>query len=244
MSVEQIGEKNKKRKLGLLLAIIGIPVLLVLSWRFAGRNYYLCSLMVIILAIVPFFMKFEKRRPQARELVTLAVLCAIAVASRAAFAIIPHFKPMAAIIMIAGMAFGAEAGFLVGAISAFASNFIFGQGMWTPWQMFAYGIAGLLAGIFYRYGVIGEKKGKQRIITAVFGFLVIVVMVGPILDICSIFTMGNAISWEWAGALFLSGLPVNIIHGIATAATLFLLCKPMMEKLNRVKIKYGMMNGD
>lgn len=244
MSKESGSKINIKLLLGRIIMLLGTPALLILFWQFGATRFYLCSLVVIVMSMVPFFLRFEKKKPQARELVTLAVLSAIAVASRAAFAMIPHFKPMAGIIMIAGMAFGAEAGFLVGAVSAFVSNFIFGQGMWTPWQMFAYGVAGFLAGLFYRWNIVGERSGRQRIVTVVIGFLTIVGIVGPVLDLCTVFTMGGEVDLDWAKAIFLSGLPVNIIHGVATAATLLVLCKPMMEKLNHIKIKYGMMRED
>lgn len=242
MSNEQRKKINVKLILGRILMLVGIPALLILFWRFGAKKFYLCSLLVIVMAMVPFFLRFEKKKPQAREVVTLAVLCAIAVASRAAFAMVPHFKPMSGIIMIIGMAFGAESGFLAGAVSAFVSNFIFGQGVWTPWQMFAYGVAGFLAGLFYRWGIIGERGKSQRIITPIFGFLGIVGVVGPILDTSSVFTMQNEITLEWAISIFISGFPVNVIHGVATALTLLVLCKPMMEKLNRIKVKYGMVD--
>ncbi len=245
MSKEPMSTKkfNFRLLLGRLILLLGIPALLVLFWKFGGRKYYLCSVLVIVVSMVPFFMRFEKKKPQAREIVTLAVMCAIAVASRAALAMIPHFKPLVGIVMITGMAFGAESGFLVGAMSAFVSNMIFGQGMWTPWQMFAYGIGGFLAGIFYRWEIIGEREKLQLIINPIFGFLAVLGIVGPILDLCSVFTMGNEITLEWVIAIFISGFPVNAIHGAATALTLLLLCKPMMEKLNRIKVKYGM-NGE
>ena len=131
----------------ILVIVVMLPLVLAASRYFGNRRYYLCSLLLMILSVVPFFLSFEKRRPQAREIVTLAVMCAIAVASRTAFIMIPHFKPMTGILIITAMAFGAEAGFLTGAVSGFVSNFIFGQGPWTPWQMFAYGIAGFLAGL-------------------------------------------------------------------------------------------------
>lgn len=233
--------KQKKKLLGRILMLVGIPAMLLLLQKFGAKKFYLISLAVIFMAIVPFFLRFEKKKPQAREIVTLAVLSAIAVASRAAFSMIPHFKPMAGIIMIVGMAFGAEAGFLTGVISAFVSNFIFGQGMWTPWQMFAYGVAGFLAGLFYRWGIMGERNQRQKIGTPILGFLEIVLIVGPILDLCSVFTMGSEINKEWVSSIFASGFPINVIHGAATALTLFLLCRPMMEKLNRIKVKYGML---
>ncbi len=241
---EKVADKksiNIRLILGRLLMFIGIPAVLILFWKIGDRRYYLCSLALIILSMVPFFLSFEKRKPQARELVTLAVLCAIAVASRTAFIMIPHFKPMTAIVIIAGMAFGPDAGFLTGAMSGFVSNFIFGQGPWTPWQMFAYGVAGFLGGIFCSRKIIGSEK---RIATPIFGGITVIAIVGPILDLCSIFTMANEVTMEWVGAIFLSGLPVNAIHAAATVLTLIVLCKPMMEKLDRIKVKYGMMRED
>ena len=165
-----------------------------------------------------------------KDFVTLAVLSAVAVVSRAAFAMEPHFKPITGIIMICGIAFGSGTGFFVGVISAFVSNFIFGQGPWTPWQMFAYGIAGVCAGFL------------KVLLTAVYGFFVVLLIVGPILDTGSLFMMANVITKETAGAVYLSGLPVNAIHGAATFITLLLFCRPLLEKLDRMKQKYGIMN--
>ena len=141
---------KKKTILGALTALVLVPCLLFFTWRYASHNYYLCGLALILCGTVPFLACFERRRPQARELVTLAVMCAIAVASRTAFIFVPHFKPMAGVIMITAAAFGPETGFLAGLVSAFVSNFIFGQGPWTPWQMLAMGAVGLLAGFMYK----------------------------------------------------------------------------------------------
>ena len=122
----------------LLIFLLVIPATLYFGLRLTGRAYYLTSTLVIIEIIIPFLLAFESRRPQARELVVIAVLSALAVAARVAIPI-PNFKAIFAIIMLSGIAFGPEAGFLVGAVSAFASNFFYGQGAYTPWQMFAYG---------------------------------------------------------------------------------------------------------
>ena len=128
---------------------------------------------------------------------------------------------------------------MTGAVSGFVSNFIFGQGPWTPWQMFAYGVGGALAGFLAKKGIMNEKK-KLR--TAVIGYVIIQAIVGPLLDVCSIFTMGNTVAKEYVLSIFASGFIPNAIHGLATFLTLLLLCKPMMEKLNRMKLKYGMMS--
>ena len=100
--------------------------------------------------MIPFAFAFENRKPKARELVIISSLCAIGVVGRTAFFMLPQFKPVAAIVIISGVAFGGETGFLVGAITAFVSNFFFGQGPWTPWQMFSFGIIGFLAGIMFQ----------------------------------------------------------------------------------------------
>ena len=225
------------------IAVILILILatLVLSHYFGDRKYYISSLLIILFSMIPFFVGFESRKPQARELVTIAVLCAIAVASRAAFIMLPSFKPIVGIIIISGMAFGARAGFLTGAISAFVSNFIFGQGPWTPWQMFAFGIAGFLAGLLHEKGIL---KCEKKLQVTIFGGIVVILIVGPLLDTCTLFTMASMVDTTSAAAVYLAGLPFNAVHAVAVMLTLFLLTKPMMEKLTRIKIKYGMMEAE
>lgn len=222
--------------ISILVVLILIPVLLLVSIRF-GR-YYVTSVLLIGCSMVPFFLSFEKRRPQAREVVTLAVMCAIAVASRAAFIMIPHFKPMVGIIIITGIAFGAEAGFLTGAVSGFVSNFLFGQGPWTPWQMFAFGIAGFLAGLLGKAGLL---KGEKKLANAIFGAVIVLCIVGPLLDTSTLVSVSMQYNTESVAAVYLSGLPVNAVHAAATFLTVLLLGRPITEKLNRIKIKYGMM---
>ena len=212
-----------------------------MSKELISGNYYLVSVGLILLAFVVFFFSYERRKPQAREMVTLSVMSAIAIASRAAFAMIPFFKPMMGIIMITGMAFGSGAGFLTGAVTGFVSNFIFGQGPWTPWQMFAYGVGGALAGFLAKKGIMSEEK---KVSTAIIGYVIIQAIVGPLLDTSSIFTMGGNMQQGYVLAIYGAGLVPNAIHGLATFLTLLLACKPMIEKLNRMKIKYGMMSED
>ena len=225
--------------------VLLVPLAVVLFTRLK-QSFYLSGLTIIVLTIAAFFLHFESRKPQARELVLLAVLCALAVASRAAFGFVPHFKPMLAIVMLTGIAFGPEAGFLCGAISGFASNFIFGQGPWTPWQMFAYGIGGMLAGLFALCGILKKsprawRDGGWRDILGltVFGFLCILLVVGPLLDTSTFFMAGFSASSPLA--IYLAGVPVNCVHGSAVALTMLLFGKPLLDRLRRIQIKYGMM---
>lgn len=225
-----------------LLLLAALPLLVFFCTR-SDRPYLITTSVGFVLILAAFFLHFEHRKPQARELVVLAVLSAIAVASRALFQMIPFFKPMLGIIMLSGIAFGPEAGFLVGAVSLFASNFIFGQGSWTPWQMFAYGLGGYLAGLLARIHVLSAEPDKLPVLLrmALVGFLLVVLLIGPLLDTNSLVTMVSDITPESAASIYLSGLPVNLIHGTATALTLLIIGKPLLEKLHRIQRKYGMM---
>lgn len=224
----------------LLAILILIPLTLYLGTQLEGRSYYLISTLIVLETMLPFFLVFESRKPQARELVIIAVMCALATASRVVIPI-PNFKPITAIIMITGIAFGPEAGFLTGAVSAFASNFFFSQGPWTPWQMMSYGISGFLAGLFFRNP--GALPRKRLWILCSFAFLCVLLVTGPLLDCCTIFTTSAKITKKYILAVFSAGLPYNLIHASASAVTMLLFAGPLLEKLDRMKRKYGMMDG-
>ena len=212
---------------------------------FGDENYYLSSLLIIVFTILPFFASFEGRRPQARELVVLAVLIAIAAAARAAFFWLPAFKPMTAVIIVSGVALGAGAGFMCGSLAAFVSNFMFGQGPWTPWQMLAYGLAGLVAGLLAQKGIIPrhDMSNRAKFLFSLGSAIFVLVVLGPILDTCAVFTMpASEMVHYTAGAISLSGLPVNAVHALATFVTLFVITNPMLDKLERMRVKYGMLS--
>ena len=108
------GKVSRRTWIALALMVIIVPLILYLSVRiFHGRRYMVCSLIVVVAAMLPFFMMFEGRKPKAREIMVISVLAAIGVAGRAAFFMLPSFKPIAAIVILTGVSFGGEAGFLV-----------------------------------------------------------------------------------------------------------------------------------
>lgn len=131
----------------LLLAIPALMAVFVCVWD--ERKYYLTSLLLVGLMFVPFVLRFEGRRPQARELVLLATMTALAVAGRAAFYWLPQCKPVCAIVILTAVAFTPEAGFVTGAAAGLISNFFFGQGPWTPWQMLGFGLVGFVGGVLF-----------------------------------------------------------------------------------------------
>ncbi len=230
---------KKSNLVTLLVCFLLIPATLYLGAQLPGRSYYITGTLIIIELMIPFFMAFEGRKPQARELVVIAVMCAIAIAGRVAIPI-PNFKATFALIMLAGIAFGPEAGFMVGAITAFASNFFYGQGAYTPWQMFGYGAGGMLAGFAFAKNRLPRKPW----VMAVFGFFAVILWVGPLLDCSHIFLMLSDINWASVTATFLSGFYVNVSQAVCTVLVMLLFGKPLLEKLDRIKIKYGMMEDE
>lgn len=219
----------------LVIFLITIPATLFLGSQLPGRWYYLTSTLIIGQLLVPFFMAFEGRRPHARELVIMAVLCALAVAARVAIPI-PNFKAIYAIVMIAGIALGPEPGFLVGAVAAFVSNIFRGQGFYTPWQMMAYGACGMILGFLFRK----DKLPRKPLTMAIAGFLVVLLFAGPLLDVCNVLMMPIAMNKQSILAMFGAGFAVNVSQGISTFLVVLLLGKPLLSKLDRIQKKYGM----
>lgn len=230
---------KKSNLASLTVFFVLIPLTIFLGSKLPGRSYYLTSTAVIFEIMIPFFLGFEGRKPQARELVVIAVLSALAVAARVAIPI-PTFKAIFGVVMISGIALGPEAGFLVGAIGALGSNFFYGQGPYTPWQMLAYGAAGLIAGFAYQKGLLKRKPVPM----AVFGFLGVLCFIGPLLDTCSLFIMAVELNPASIAAIYASGFPVNLSQSICTALVMLLFAQPLLEKLDRVKQKFAIGEGE
>ena len=219
--------------------ILLIPLTIFIGEYYLGaRKYFFISLLIILEAMLPFALIFEGRRPQARELVTIAVLCAIAVAGRAAFFMLPQFKPMLALVIIAAVAFGGEAGFIVGAVSVFVSNFFLSQGPWTPWQMFAMGLIGFIAGVLFRKGLISRKP----LPLAIFGALATFFIYGGIMNPASVLMFQSEPTLGMFITSYALGMPMDLVHAASTFFFLLVISRPFLEKLDRLKNKYGMMN--
>lgn len=228
---------GKRLRLALSVGVycVAIPLVIWLGialWN--DRKYNIVSMIIAFLACVPFFVGFEKGKTGTRELVVIAVMTAISVLGRVIFAPIPGFKPVTAIVIITAIAYGAQAGFLTGALSAVVSNIFYGQGPWTPFQMFVWGIIGFIAGILF-------KRGKKPNVVV----LVIVGLVGGVaystmMDIWTVLSFGEGWSWtRYLGALSTS-LPFMAIYAVSNVVFLLLLTKPFLEKLNRIGTKYNL----
>ena len=231
---------SKRTMVASVLILLLIPLTLFVGVFYLKRQQYaLVSAMVLIECMLPFFMVFEGRKPQARELVIIAVLCAISVAGRAAFFMLPQFKPVMAVAIISGVAFGGESGFLVGALSMLVSNMLFSQGPWTPWQMFCMGVIGFLAGVLFRKGWLRRSRGSL----CVFGAFCAIIIYGGIMNPASVLMWANAdtLTWKVLLTYYVTGFPLDCVHAAATVFFLWIAAEPMLEKLDRIKLKYGLM---
>lgn len=223
----------------LVVFFLAIPLTLYLGSIMTGRSYYLTGTLIVMELMIPFFMSFEGNRPQARGLVITAVMCALAIVARVAIPI-PHFKAIFAVVMLAGIGLGPETGFVVGAVAAFVSNFYYGQGAYTPWQMMAYGAGGMLAGFSFAKGRLPQKP----VMMAVFGFFAVILWVGPLLDLSSVFMMLTTYTFQAVMSIFISGFQVNVSQAVCTVLVMLLFGKPMLNILNRIKLKFGLMEDE
>ena len=231
---------SKRTIVAAALILLCIPLTIFAGIMYLGNQHYnITALLVLLECMFPFFLVFESRKPKARELVVIAVLCAIGVAGRSAFFMLPQFKPVLALVIIAGVAFGGETGFLVGAVTMLASNVLFSQGPWTPWQMFSMGIIGFLAGVLFRKGLLRRSRGSL----ATFGAFSAIIIYGGIMNPASaLMYSSQSINWEVIMAYYVSGLPMDLIHAAATVIFLLIAAEPMLEKLDRIKVKYGLIS--
>ncbi|MDD6728642.1 MAG: ECF transporter S component [Eubacteriales bacterium] len=215
------------------VASAGIILLIVWQFLSSDTNYYLISVLVLILAMLPFFISFEKEKPTAREVTLIASLTAIAVVSRAVFYLVPQVKPIAAVVAVSGVCLGGKRGFLIGALSMFVSNFIFGQGLWTPFQMVAMGLVGLI------FGLLFSKLKANKITLSVAGFLIVAVVYGLIVDLSTVLTLSADLSLSSVLAVYAAGVPANLVFGGTTAVFLFFFGEAFIKKIDRINLKYG-----
>ncbi len=239
----QVKPENRKLPKRTLVATVVILILIPITmyvgiYYLGGRKYYFITLLMLLEIMTPFAIIFEKRKPQPRELVVISVLCAIGVAGRAAFFMLPNFTPVMALVIISAVAFGGESGFLIGAMTMVASNVMFGQGPWTPWQMFAMGLVGYLAGVFYHKGLLRRSRGSL----CCFGAICAIIVYGGIMNPAAALMWAHEINRKMLITYYISGFPMDLIHAFSTVIFLWFGAEPMLEKLDRIKVKYGLVS--
>lgn len=227
-------QKQKvKKAIGLAIMLVAIPLLIVLGvWLFEDRKYNVISMVIALLSCVPFFIRFEKGKNGAREVVVIAVMTAFSVIGRLAFSPIPAFKPVTAITIIAGIALGAESGFMVGSLTAIVSNIFFGQGPWTPFQMLGWGLIGLIAGYLER------PLRRHRVLLLLYG-VAAGIFFSLLMDIFTALWYHSSFTIAAYLAVMATALPHTLLYACSNFIFLWYMAKPIGDKLNRLKLKYG-----
>lgn len=199
---------------------------------FQDRKYNLVSILIALLACIPFYVVYENKRGNIRRMVVLSILISLSVIGRL-LVFVPGFKPVTAIVILTGLYMGAEAGFLCGSLSAVLSNMFFGQGPWTPFQMLAWGSAGFIAGIPFIRKVL-QNKIALLVYGGGSGVLYSFVM-----DIWTVLSFDGIFSISRYMVAITAAIPVTFEYVVSNIIFLFVLRKPIGEKLQRIKVKHG-----
>lgn len=312
---QRIREKHKMRCISALFLAVGMALLLfVCAGVWQGKNYLLAGILMLLFLFGVVVLNFEKRKPRAREIVLLSTMTGLSVAANE---LCSHTIPLhagTAMVVISGIALGPETGFFVGALARFVCNFFSGQGPWTPWQMFSWGLMGYLAGLcfntirvrgrleeetlavrfslkkntsfrllagpvaaiaggeilgyllyvwtgvqgetfwgwrVYVFGFLGlafgmvlqrKKLPVDPVTTSVFVFLITVLVYGGIMNFAAMLMTsqsGGEVSVEALKALYVTGLPYDLMHGAGAALCMFFAGDVILQKLQRIQIKFG-----
>ena len=222
---------NSRKCSGLIIA--GFIILFIISTLCTDKHYLTISFIILLFGMSPFFIKFEKEDLKAEEMVIISMLSALAAIGRVPFAAIPSVQPTSFIIIMSAFVFGGEMAFMVGSIAALVSNMLLGQGPWTPWQMFAWGMMGFSAGLLNNTKFMKTTFGKV-IFGAIWGFLF-----GWIMNLWGVLYMNSStLTWKVYLASCIASFKFDLNHAISNVVFISLFCNRWMKILNRIKIKY------
>lgn len=217
------------------VSLLLLTVIAVLGLIFFGiDNYMLIAVTGAFISIIPFFVGFENKKHTTRELVTIAVMIAICVSGRLIFTAVPHFKPVTALVIVTGMYFGCDAGFITGSLTALVSNMQFGQGPWTVFQMAVWGLIGFLAGILNQKDFLSKHKWLLIVFSGLCGVLFSLLM-----DVYTTLSIDKTFSLARYLFYVSTSLPVMIEYIISNILFILVFEKPLGKKLYRLKTKYG-----
>lgn len=225
----------KKQWINYVILLLLVPLFIWIGvTMFEDRKYVFISFILVILILIPFFLSFERKDASIRYMVIIAVMTALSVVGRFLFAAIPGFKPVTAIVILTAIYFGLEAGFLVGALTALISNFYFGQGPWTPFQMFAWGMIGFIAGI----PLIRNILMNNKLILALFGMFA-GIFFSLLMDVWTVLSFDGVFNVKRYLTIVTLSVPFMITYAVSNVIFLLITIMPIGDKLVRIKIKYG-----
>lgn len=221
------------------LCLLLLPVGMGICVYTAAERTAFTAFLLAVVSVGLLLWRFHFRRPRPRDLLPIVVLSAVAVAGRVAFAMLSNVKPVLAVTILAGVCFGPMSGFMTGALSALCSNMFFSQGTFTPWQMYAFGVCGYIAGTIFSSN--RRQYGQWQIYA--FGFFA-GLLYGGIMDSYYVLSYVRPLTWQAAVLSYGQGLPHSLVHATATVAFLLLLYAPWRKKLLRIRRKFGIGDGE
>lgn len=232
--------KNKKLTAVLdVLFYLLIPLGICFLTYFVSKiPWYAGALGVCGISLLWTFLKFERKKTSPRELALLASTVAIAVASRALFYFAPQVKPIGAVAIIAAICFGKENGFIVGSLSMLLSNFIFGQGITTPFQMLGLGLTAYVSALVCKI----DRIRNNRFAMAGVCSIILFVCYGLTVDLCSAVMLGDGT--KSVLTFFASGAVFNLVFAVTTFVVLCLLAPGSISRIDRIKEKYGVFKNE
>lgn len=229
-----LGSSFIQKRIIIITLLLMLVVLAITLWM---RHYYFpLMILMLILSMVPFFCRFEKKEVNAEEIVIIAVLAAIAAVSRIPFSALPSVQPSSFVIIASGLVFGPQVGFMVGTTSALASNFFLGQGPWTLFQMFAWGIMGLTAGLLQNTRWMDHLLG-QSVFGFTWGFIF-----GWFMNLWFILVLFESITWEFFLGAYAASFYFDLAHALSNVFFITLFLGQWQKILGRIKIKYGILH--
>ena len=190
------------------------------------------SFLILGLGLLAGFAWYERSRPPAQVVALVAALAALAIAGRIAFAALPNVKPTTDIVVFAGYALGGAPGFVVGALSALVSNFFFGQGVWTPWQMAGWGLCGVLGAAL----AVGSRNAGRLTLAVLCGFAAI--FYGALLNFSLMASYGGDLSWERFWFFEGRAIPFEIAHLTGNVALALVAGPAMVRMLTRFRERF------
>ncbi len=222
-----------QHKISAVLLFLLVPAAMIACSLLQSLQTALLSTLVLLAALTPFFLAFERQKPRSRDFMPVVVLTALSVTGRLLFAALPNFKPVSAIVILAGVCFGQQSGFLTGTLSALVSNLFFGQGPWTPWQMYAWGLMGYVAG-----ALASTKLFRRPWAVLLYGFLASFGY-GFLMNSWTLFSFVQPVTWQAALATYGAALAFDATHAVSTVAFLSVTLLPWQKELRRIRQKYG-----
>lgn len=220
-----------KKLIIIFTAVIVILLMLITLNKDAQTGISLIITLGVFFILFMSYFYFEKSNSGTKEIAVIATLSAFAAVSRMAFAPIPNVKPVTFLVAISGFVFGPYEGFLIGSTAAFLSNIFFGQGPWTPWQMFSWGLVGILSGIWGK-----REKGVSAvtfsIVCFIFGF-----MFDWIMNIWYVSAFIKPISIKSIIGAYIAGFTFDILHGGGSFIFSIIFYDSFLPVLKRYKMK-------